>query len=147
MKSKFILITIVILVLSISDIFSQTNTDKLTPSPLPQLQSFYLRLFESTIEALRIRSVSRTTFYSTEFTTGSAVDSITFSFTPSHVIFTADSTRTDTLFVSTVRTFTTTTTRKIFHSEIFDFPVAVTKWFLKVGKNVISSKKIRIFAY
>lgn len=79
-------------------------------------------------------------------TTGTTIDSVSFSFTPKSITFINDGASTDTLFVSSSSSFPTANTIRRLGGEGFTKFWAVTKLYYKVGTTPAASKKIRVEA-
>jgi hypothetical protein len=79
-------------------------------------------------------------------TTGTTIDSVSFSFTPKSITFINDETITDTLFVSSSSSFPTANTIRRLGGEGFTKLWSTSKLYYKVGTTPAASKKIRIEA-
>ena len=85
--------------------------------------------------------------YGTIFTTaGTNPDSISFAFTTRSITFINDGVSTDTLFVSSSKTFPTTNRDARTGGEGLTKSWALTKVYFKVGTTPLASKKIRVEA-
>jgi len=87
-----------------------------------------------------------TNWYAQTRTTVAAADSVVFGFSTRYNRFTNDGVSTDTCFISTQSTFTSTTTKAFIGGETVSFYGNYPKLYIKVGTTPVAGKKIRIFA-
>ena len=94
-----------------------------------------------------ITNFSTNNSYAQNFTTtGTTIVSVVFSFTPHSITFINDGVPTDSLFVSSNKTFPSTNKITRLGGEGFTKSWAFTKLYFKVGTTPLVSKKIRIEA-
>lgn len=127
------------------------NNDKLPP-PAPQTQTFFLRVFEKTIEALRVKvigstSASSTNFYVKEGNTIAAIDSVVFGFTSVHIGINNDESGvkvdSTTMYISTSSLFTASTTYVLYANERLSLNFGTTKLYFKFGNTAKANKAYR----